>query len=81
MASWQSKIRKRYQADIQKRGSLQCALCGELITNPDDVTVDHIIPKSMGGRESVFNFQPAHRKCNTDRGNKHTPVSEFLTSL
>ena len=77
MASRQSVIRRRYQDKIKKRGSIECGLCGGRITNPNDVTVDHILPVSLGGSNRVINFQPTHQKCNWDRGNKPTILSDI----
>jgi len=36
----------------------------------EDPTLDHIKPKSKGGRYfSMKNLQLAHKKCNLERGN------------
>jgi len=39
---------------------------------PDNLssTVDHIIPLSRGGEHIFSNVQPAHLKCNIEKGNK-----------
>lgn len=31
--------------------------------------MDHIIPKSLGGKSKPHNVAPAHRRCNNFRGN------------
>ena len=46
-----------------------CGLCGGKITRPDDLSQDHILPKSMGGQTVPENLLPAHKKCNSDKGN------------
>lgn len=46
-----------------------CALCGQPIKMADDLTQDHILPVSMGGKTELENLQMAHKKCNNDRGN------------
>ena len=43
-----------------------CALCGD----PGADTVDHILPVSKGGTAALENLRPAHRKCNSARGDK-----------
>lgn len=54
-----------------------CHICGLMIPNdivsPDHHlygTVDHVTPRSKGGRESFDNRLPAHRICNIIKGNK-----------
>ena len=34
------------------------------------MTKDHIIPKSKGGKKSLYNMQPMCATCNTKKGNK-----------
>lgn len=52
-----------------------CAICHDPITlggskHKGSLSVDHIIPKSLGGTDSNTNFQPTHSKCNWRRGSK-----------
>lgn len=53
---------------IQTQG-MRCAICGLPITKEDDCTVDHIIPKSQGGRTTRGNCQLAHKLCNLLKDN------------
>ena len=46
----------------------RCACCGE----EKSLTVDHIIPVSRGGRNSIENIQPLCRSCNSSKGTKKT---------
>lgn len=51
-----------------------CGICDEPISKGGDkgkgaLTVDHIIPKSLGGTNDNSNLQPAHAKCNRLRQN------------
>ena len=48
---------------------ITCSLCGKPITHHEDLTVDHILPRSKGGRSSLDNLQPAHKWCNVAKGN------------
>lgn len=52
-----------------------CGLCGGKITNPDDLSQDHLQPKSMNGPTVASNLIPAHVKCNNERG--CLPIKEW----
>lgn len=39
-------------------------------TEPGGYTLDHVIPKSLGGAHTLANLRPAHRRCNLARQNK-----------
>lgn len=43
-----------------------CHLCGQ----PGATTRDHLIPYSHGGTDDLHNLRPAHRRCNSKRGNR-----------
>lgn len=67
----------RLSADdlVDKMGNL-CRICGDEIdmslkrTSRMGLTVDHIIPLSKGGQDTLENMQPAHWVCNVRKGNK-----------
>jgi 5-methylcytosine-specific restriction endonuclease McrA len=44
-----------------------CSYCGYEDTV---MTIDHILPRSKGGDNSLENLLPACRKCNYSRGNR-----------
>lgn len=39
-------------------------------TEENPPTIDHILPKSYEGEDSLKNFQIAHKECNSKRGNR-----------
>jgi hypothetical protein len=43
-----------------------CAYCGE----NKELTLDHIVPVSRGGRHAAGNFLPACRSCNSSKSSK-----------
>lgn len=57
-----------------KEISTTCWLCGYAIdldlpaTHRLSFTADHIIPRSLGGPDTLENARPAHRGCNSSRG-------------
>ncbi len=75
--------------NIFARDGFKCAYCGR---ETEQLTVDHIIPKSKGGKSTFDNCVAACRPCNNRKGDKtcsearmypkvkaYTPtISEFL---
>jgi len=59
--------RKRYSAEqrkiIYQRANGRCKLCGRKI-ELDNFSLDHVIPLSMGGADSMTNLQATCRGCN-----------------
>ena len=52
---------------VIERDGLVCGLCGGPVA-PDDVHIDHILPRSLGGRDRLSNLQVAHSRCNLRKG-------------
>lgn len=63
-------LKRGLEQTIRERGWVLCHLCGGKITSTRDLTLDHDLPKSLGGDSTFFNLQPAHYKCNQSKGNK-----------
>ena len=55
----------RQARKIIKDTATHCHLCGQAFTNREEITADHII---AGNPASPL--APAHRSCNSSRGNK-----------
>ena len=55
-----------------------CWLCGQAGAD----TVDHIVPRSIAPElaESIDNLLPAHRGCNSSRGNRTPQAARPLPS-
>lgn len=70
MPSRQNVIRKRYLRELKEYGAVTCGICDFPIIRNSDLTVDHVLPKMLGGKDRVYNFQPAHHVCNQVKGNK-----------
>jgi RNA-directed DNA polymerase len=50
-------------AKLIKRQEGICPHCGLYFTDTDIVEVDHIVPKSLGGKDTYDNLQLLHRHC------------------
>jgi len=55
--------------EVLRRGGGRCALCGAT-KNDRPLHVDHIIPRSRGGRNTVDNLQVLCDKCNLAKSNR-----------
>lgn len=54
--------------NILKRDAYTCQYCGR--NGGERMTIDHVIPKSLGGRTVWENVVSACRACNLKKGNK-----------
>jgi 5-methylcytosine-specific restriction endonuclease McrA len=66
---------------VFNKTNFHCAYCGKLleIKNQHDWTIDHIIPRSKGGSNSIDNCLLACRSCNSSKGSKN--LEEFRKYL
>lgn len=62
------KLRVLYRIAIDNLVYPECPLCHEAIKSQEDLTIDHIVPRSKGGTDAIENLQPTHKKCNSDKG-------------
>ena len=56
--------------NIFKRDRLQCQYCGDTLPK-SELTIDHIIPKALGGKTVWENVVCACSKCNRKKGCKN----------
>lgn len=75
------KNQQRLDAVVDRDG-WRCHLCGGEVEQrekstgkPDDAVLDHVIPWSLGGPDTIDNLRLAHNSCNAVRSN--TPLDEF----
>ena len=57
----------RYQ--VIKRASARCEACG-ISLDQRNLEVDHIVPKSLGGKDDISNYQALCYLCNANKGNR-----------
>lgn len=72
MASWGGRKVPRLAAAVFAVHGRVCHLCGR----PGATTIDHIIPRALGGTDDLDNLRPAHHRCNSARG--AMPLSEWF---
>ena len=73
------KVRKPNRKNIYDRDSGICQYCSKGLLY-DSATVDHILPKSRGGKETWTNLVTCCAPCNTKKGNK-TPTEVGMSLL
>ena len=74
-AQWEHRKRGRrpvsgtIRYEVLKRAKGRCELCG--ISNEEkSLEVDHITPKSLGGKDDIANYQALCFTCNAQKNNK-----------
>lgn len=60
--------------NVFKRDSHRCVYCG----SKENLTIDHVVPKSLGGRDAWDNLVTACQKCNSRKGSM-SPEEAGLT--
>ena len=55
--------------NMYRRDNLKCQYCGSK-PGSEELTIDHIVPRSKGGKSSWENCVLACIKCNHEKGNK-----------
>ena len=58
--------------DIMKRDCFKCKICGDspALTPSTVLEVDHIVPVTKGGENTIDNLQTICRACNSGKNNK-----------
>jgi len=71
-------ISKKIRFEVFKRDGFKCAYCGQ---EPPAVTleVDHIEPKSKGGKNDINNYVTACFDCN--RGKRNIPLNKIAPQI
>lgn len=49
-------------------GKYRCVRCGKWFKK-SDIDIDHILPKSRGGNDELYNLQAMFKHCNRSKGN------------
>src|SRR5262245_53471418 len=65
------------RSEIFARDGYRCVYCG-LVFPPDELSVDHVQPRSRGGDRSGGNLVTACKACNVRKGRRR--VAEYLAA-
>jgi len=74
-------IRPEKRARIYKRDNHSCMYCGDSIYDTPDMvlTLDHVVPKELGGGNEHTNLVTACKSCNCSKQDK--PLKAFIQVL
>lgn len=73
---WQNQRNGSLRARVYLLSNGKCGICKEHIDTqltypePMSLSIDHIIPRSLGGSHKIDNLRAAHLLCNAKRGAK-----------
>jgi len=75
---WQGRrwIRDEKRLAIYLRDGLACVYCGATVEDGVMLTLDHLQPRSKGGRNDAANLVTCCKKCNSSRQDR--PVRRFV---
>lgn len=70
---------------ITKESKAVCVYCGKEITSDGDLTLDHVIPLSKGGKSNKENLVLACKACNGEKANldvqKYTQFINIMNTM
>lgn len=61
-----SEAKRKWRQSIKEKWNYQCAYCG----SEENLTLDHIVPRSKGGSDRVTNILCACKECNNTKGHQ-----------
>jgi hypothetical protein len=65
-----SEAKRLHRRAIKEYFDCQCVYCG-IKHDPDELTIDHVRPRSLGGHSFTTNLVPSCRKCNQAKGSNN----------
>ena len=75
-----SKKRANLINRIIERDGAGCFYCGRFMS-VGDITIEHLHAKTNGGSDKFYNLKIAHRKCNSDAGDKSIEEKKEMAVL
>jgi hypothetical protein len=65
-ATTSSEAKRKWRQSIKEKWNYECAYCG----SEENLTLDHITPRSKGGSDRITNVLCACKNCNTSKGHQ-----------
>lgn len=65
-ATKSSEAKRKWRESIKEKWNYQCAYCG----SEDNLTLDHITPRSKGGSDRLTNVLCACKECNNSKNHQ-----------
>lgn len=65
--------RIRWRRSVWRAYPHRCYLCDKPLKYRE-MTMDHVVPRSAGGKNSLANLRPCCLKCNTDKSTREDPT-------
>jgi hypothetical protein len=62
-----SEAKRMWRTAIKEHWNNQCVYCG----SSNNLTLDHVHPKTKGGHDTARNVVPACRSCNQSKSSTH----------
>jgi predicted restriction endonuclease len=66
-ATSSAEAKRKWRQSIKEHWNYRCAYCGDT----ENLTLDHITPRSKGGTDRITNLVCACNSCNKSKGHNH----------
>ena len=67
---------------VHQRDRNRCSDCGAVVDNPDELDLDHIVPRGAGGSHRLSNMSSLCRRCHEAKHDEDTlaPTIRFIST-
>lgn len=62
--------KKKIRDKVMSKADRICYICNTKISEDQPLTIDHVIPKSINGRDTITNYQCCCKRCNDDKADR-----------
>ena len=78
--SGRNRILPKLRTDVYKRDNHTCQYCGTKYST-NQLSIDHLIPLALGGRDEITNYVTCCRPCNSRKSNISLPEFAKLINI